>query len=124
MRTAYRPPANPGAGGTATILDTGRVELGNATSSPSRGENTAAQRGRLVFFTNVADAVFHHRWRPPEEIDGTLRQLNGAAGETVSANTAFIRDVVLQPGRNVLQIVTVTNPTTFELAFETIDQSS
>lgn len=77
-----------------------------------------------MFFTNVADAIFHHRWRPPEEVTGTLRQLNGAAGETVTANTPFIKDVVLHPGQNILQIVTVTGPTTWELAIDLLDQSS
>lgn len=123
MRTPLTPPPNPGAAATATLLDTGRVELGNPTSSPSRGKNTEAQRVRLVIFADQV-VTFHHRWRPPEEIDGTLRQLNGAGGEATTVSTAFIRDVVLQPGRNVLQVVTTTAPTVWEVAIETLDQSS
>lgn len=101
-------PANPGASGTATVYDSG-VGQANSVDKSAR----EMQRCTVAFFTNVADAVLRVQWQAP---GGTLRLVQ--ADTTISASTFFQRDIRLQPGRTVISIVTVTAPTTWEIASE------
>jgi len=104
-------PANPGASSTATIIDTGAVALNNL-------HDTRPLRVRVACYLSHA-ATFFCWWAAlgcPTRRTYTGR---GVGGPT-PATTFFERDVLLMPGRNQITIVTVTNPTTWEVGVEEI----
>jgi len=104
-------PADPGASADAVIYDP------HDGADSHQVENAGNwKRCRVMFYTNVADAIFKVDWA--EDGAGTLRSHTST---TVAASTLFFRDVLLFPGRTKIYITTVTDPTTWQLAAELID---
>ncbi len=116
MRTFIPAPADPGATGSAVIYDSGAV---NASGSSNKSASTQSKRVRVVFYTNVADAVFKVDWAAPGSSN-----LRSFSSETVGAAAVFERDVLLLPGRTKIYISTTTDPTTWELAAELIEDQA
>lgn len=116
MRHPLKPPANPGASGTATVYDSDP----NGLPADGTGKVTGdCERVSVAVFTNVGDATLFCKWQAPGS--SSLRTFNGGGlGEVIPANTFFQRDVLMMPGRNQITIVTVTGPTTWEVGAERI----
>lgn len=106
-------PALPGGSTVFAIYDSGVK-----TQADIRGNLASRrdQRVRVMVYTNVADAAFRVRWADP--VDGTLRTFSSTV---ISAATAKDFDVLLQPGRTVIDIVVTTAPSTFQVAAEVVD---
>jgi hypothetical protein len=107
-------PANPGGSADATVYDTGAVAA----------KTDVRQRHRIVVAAYVDQAAtFKHKWAAPGS--SNLRTMNGGgAGETITASTPFVRDVLLLPGRNQLIITTGTIPTVWEIGAELLTDSA
>lgn len=111
------PPANPGASATATIYDNGEIPVG-FVSEQRRGYS----RVRIACYLSHA-ATLYVKWGAPGSAN--LRTVNGGgAGEAIAATTYFQRDILLQPGRNQITIVTVTTPTTWEVGVEAVEDQA
>lgn len=105
-------PADPGGSATAVVYDSGSIpqNVGSAMRA------TNANRVRTAVYTNVADAVFLVQWAAPGSSN-----LRTVSSETIPANTYFQRDALLQPGRTKISIVTTTDPTTWEVGAELVN---
>lgn len=113
------PPANPGASSVGLIFDTSLATTENASDIATGRARREYKRCRVVVFVDQADAVFRVRWA--ENATGTLRTFSST---TIAINTAKDFDVLLQPGRTVIDIVTVTAPTVWQVAADLVrDQS-
>lgn len=106
MRTPLQPPANPGASATATLFDSGAVEL------RGRGQPTDAAGVLGVVYSDVVVTI-RHRWAAPGSAN--LRTL--ATVPTVAA-TPMPYGFALRPGRNVIEVVTTTGPADWEVSCE------
>lgn len=114
-RTLIPGPSDPGASADAVILDTGAISF-QATTRYERRGNTRVRTG---FYTNVADAVFNVSWYAPGSSNA-----RSVAAVAIPANTYFQRDVLLQPGRTRVFITTITDPTTWEIGVELIEDQA
>jgi hypothetical protein len=112
MRRPIQTPANPGLNGTVTWLDTGHVE------APAPGAAEQGQRFRAVLFTDQIVTV-NHSWYGAGSTTKRLIVANATVASTIK-----LIDIPLYPGRNLIEIVTTTAPTVFEIAGEVLDQSS
>lgn len=113
MRNNLPPVANPGASATVIIYDDGAKPAG----TPQYPTRNTDQEMRVNGVVN-ADVIVNiqQMWAIP---GGTLRQVS--ITPTV-ANTPKPFDLPLYPGRNVVQIVTTTAPTVWEVAAQTADK--
>jgi hypothetical protein len=112
MRTPFQLIANPGAGATVQVYDSGAVE------PVGRGGPRTEQRVRLCLFADQIITINQY-WYPP---GGATKRLVSTAASV--ANTFKGVDLPLWPGRNTIELVTTTGPATFEANHEVIDQSS
>lgn len=101
------PPANPGAANSALIYDTGAV---TATDQETNGR----KRVRTACYVDQA-ATFLVQWAAPGSSN-----LRTVASVAINANDYFQRDVLLQPGRTRITIVTVTGPSVWEVGVEVL----
>lgn len=122
MRTPLAAPANPGAAADATIWDDGPTAAAayqKRPVSPGRGMPTEAARVRVAVFMDQ-NATFKVDWFAPGSTNA--RRVNGGgAGEAITLNVLFTRDVLLQPGRTKIYITTATAPTVWEVGAEVVD---
>jgi hypothetical protein len=111
MRHLQPAPTNPGASSSVTLFDNGAIVSANVIKHSSK-----VARVRVAIYTNVSDLHLVTEWAP---VDGTtLREVSNV---TVSATTFTQRDILLQPGRTKISIVTTTNPTTWDVGYELVD---
>lgn len=115
LRIPIVTPADPGASATAVVYDSGSIAQNTAGALKATNSN----RVRVAFYTNVADAVLLVQWAAPGSAN-----LRTVSSETVDANTYWQRDVLLQPGRTKISIVTTTDPTTWEVGAELINDQA
>jgi hypothetical protein len=109
MRFPKKPPANPGLNATVTLWDTGAMER------EPKGDSQRIELGRLTMFADQIVTI-NHSWYAP----GSTQKRQASTTATV-ANT--FKDVILPmyPGRNLIELVTTTAPTVWEVGFELSD---
>lgn len=108
-------PANPGAAGTATLLDTtlGPKADGTQVTLAQRCAKLHVKRVE-VCVTVDQNATFFTDWLDPTST--TWRTYNGnGAGEPITASTPFQRSVKCVGLDTRIRIVTVTAPTLWEV---------
>lgn len=112
-RQALPQPANPGGAATATLFD----------EDPNNIGARSGMRRVIVFAYLSHTATFNHKVYTKGSTTG--RVVNGGGiGEQIAATTAFTRACFLYPGRNVLEIVTGTANTTWEVEAATSDDQA
>lgn len=111
--THLAPPANPGAGATAIVLDTTRVSVGGVlTTLGQRKGFPSVRRASVVAFIDQNATLFVDwlasgsvTWRPYD-----------AAGYAITASVFFQKDCLFLGDDTRIRIVTVTGPGVWEVS--------
>jgi len=109
--TFLKPPANPGANGTAVVYDStannaqGGVVAGNKIDRRAAIAAYLDQNATLKVSFKASGSV---NWRP---YNGTA-----GAGDTITANTPFTQEYLLYGDDIKIEIDTVTAPTVWEVS--------
>ncbi len=115
--TELKPPANPGASATATLWDS-TADTGTGVTLARRNAFNDVKRVLVSVFIDQAATFFVDHLVPGST---TWRTTNGSgSGEAITASTYFERDNLKMGPDMRLRIVTVTNPTTWEVSIRLI----
>ena len=113
-------PANPGASASATVYDTGDPLSKNR--SPNAQQR---KRCRVACYLDVTNAKLTVKWTSPGSTNlHTVAEMSIDNGGSPAAAGFFQRDVLLEPGRTVITIDTTTDPSTWEVGAELVDDQA
>ena len=108
--STFGPFPSPGTSATVIVWDDTRAAIGRPSAPPSDSHVRVA----FLFYQIVTFIV---KWAPAQDApDSALKIVNGPVVGSVHtgiasvANTYFSADVLLQPGRNQISVVSTTAP--------------